>query len=165
MELMQFIPFIQEVLEFSNFNWRVSLGFKPATFNPPSKSRLEWEETWRETDPEQENWTPAPRTAQDCIEKWIDGVEEYLWVEECRGHGEVVFHVLILNSGCDPNAGQQKWREISGGWSKTYDGDDSRIIGLLGHLVMRKHYPIRVHAGIYDGLYTHEEFFPWKPKD
>jgi hypothetical protein len=184
----QFIPFIKEFLDSRNFDWFVTLKYDSKKFRPPTKERIEWEELWAETDPEgKEGWIRTPRSGHECFEQWLQqiqqpsprwpGVESYLWLEEDQGDGVVAFHVLIADWNGHSDTWRDRWREMSGGWSNTREVDE-RLIGLFGHLVMRKQCPLYVNLGLPDRfgvrklfnldpeqLYTHEDFIPWRPKE
>jgi hypothetical protein len=169
------IDFLKEVLSSSNFNWYVKLGFVPERHHPPSESTKMWESIWEATDPEGHGgWTKTPRDAWECLEKWLDeiqigpgphgpGVRNYIWLEERRSEGQVVFHVLIANWNGFSDAWEYRWKEISGGWTKTRELDE-RTGGLLGFLVMRVGCVLELNCGRFYGRYSAQDFRPWNPK-
>jgi hypothetical protein len=166
--------FLQEVLTSCNFNWYVKLGFVRERHHPPSDSTKLWESVWQATDPEGDGgWAKAPRDAWECFNQWLDeiqirgphgpGVRNYLWLEESRSGGQVVFHVLIADWSGFEDAWEYRWKEISNGWAKTRPLDE-RTGGLLGFLVMRLGCVLKLNCGQFYGEYCAQDFRPWKPK-
>jgi hypothetical protein len=164
--------FLREVLSSYNFNWYVKLGFVPARHHPPSELTKFWESVWEATDPEGHGgWSTIPGNAWECFEKWLDeiqvgrphgpGVRNYLWLEERRRDGQVVFHVLIADWNGFADGWEHRWKEISNGWAKTRDPDE-RTGGLLGFLVMRVGCVLELNCGQCYGRYSSRDFRPWK---
>jgi len=168
--------FLKEVLSSCNFNWYVKLGFVPTRHKPVSESTRLWESVWAVTDPHgHAGWTKTPGDARECFEQWLDeiqigpgphgpGVRNYLWLEECRSDGQVVFHVLIADWGGFEDAWEERWKEISSGWAKTRELDE-RTGGLLGLLVMKVGCVLELNCGQFYGRYSAQDFRPWTAKN
>jgi hypothetical protein len=167
--------FIEEVLSSCNFNWYVKLGFVPEKHPPISESTKLWESVWALSAPDGHGgWTKTPDTAWDCFEQWIDeiqigrpagpGVRNYLWLEERRSPGQVIFHVLIADWNGFSDFWELRWKEISHGWAKSRELDD-RTGGLLGFLVMRVGCVLKLNCGGFSGRYTAEDFRPWTERN
>lgn len=174
----QFIPFIKELFETRNLTSYVTPKIDPARFRPPSDEELKWEEIWDETDQDREEGrVPMPRPAEGCFEQWLNrmlapgpvghGAECCIWLQEVQDGGKISFHVLIEDWephwGSDSYESRKLWHAISGGWSSTREVDE-RLIGLFGHLVMRKGCALTVRSGRSERRYGEEDFIPWKPK-
>jgi hypothetical protein len=176
MDQQNFFDFINPILNSYHSLWFPLLGFVPDRFRPPGASRREWEEIWEFTDPQHlEGWTRTPTTASECLKQWLadmgpDGhcglsVRNYIWLEKKRFDG-VRFHVLVSNFTGYEDDWKRRWHEISGGWALTRQIDYERGVGgLLGHFVMRAGFPMVVKSGWFSQRYTHEDFYPWKPKE
>jgi hypothetical protein len=171
----RFSGFIKEVLESCNFNWYVKLGFVPERHPSVSEWRRHWESIWAVSDPDRQNWTKTPDTAWDCFHQWLDeiqigpgfqgpGVRNYLWLEERRSPGQVIFHVLIADWNGFSDAWELRWKEISHGWAKTRELDE-RTGGLLGYLVMRAGCALELNCGGFSGRYTAGDFRPWTERN
>jgi hypothetical protein len=160
-----FVEFINEILE---QRWLASFGtlvFVHSRFHPPSATRLEWEDIWETTDPDRENWVKTPSTEWECLEQWLSelGVQHYIWLEE-RRRDEVRFHVLTNDADAFAEVSRFRWKEISGGWAFERQVDD-RLGRLIGHMVMRGGYSLKVEGGQFSGHYTQEDFRPWGLKN
>ncbi len=175
MEERIFLTFIEEVMNSNNFNWFVTLGYVPERHQKPSACLMHWESIWAETDPDcRERWKRTPATAEECLEQWFEevkrgpgpngsGIRDYLWLEENRRDGKILFHVLLANWQGYEDAWEQRWREISGGWARTRSLD-GRINGLLGHFVMRAGCALNLNCGEFRGRLTAGDFRPWREK-
>lgn len=166
--------FFKEVLSSCNFNWYVKLWFVPERHHPPSASTRMWESIWEATDPEGHGgWKKTPGDARECFEQWLEeiqtpgpngfGVRNYLWIEESRSDGQVVFHVVVADWNGFSGDWEYRWKEISNGWAKTRELDE-RTGGLLGFLVMRVGCVLGLNCGRFYGRYSAQDFRPWNPK-
>lgn len=176
MEEKNFLNFIEEVMNSNNFNWFVTLGYIPERHQRPSARQQQWESFLAETDPDCRDgfWTKTPATAEECFQRWLKdaergpgpegpGIRDYLWLEEYRRGGTVLFHVLMANWQGFEDAWEQRWRDISGGWARTREMDE-RINGLLGYFVMRAGCVLRLNCGEFRGRFHATDFRPWKKK-
>ncbi len=175
MEEKNFLNFIEEVVNSNNFNWFVTLGYVPERHRKPGAWEKLWESIRAETDPDcREGWKKIPATAQECLEQWIQeiqvgpgpggpGIRDYLWLEEYRRDGKILFHVLVADWRGFEDTWERRWRDISGGWARTRELDD-RINGLLGYFVMRAGCVLRLNCGEFRGRFHATDFRPWKKK-
>jgi hypothetical protein len=99
-----FSGFMKEAFSSLNFNWYVKLGYD----REKHESRLMWEDIWTVTNTTpQEEPKKIQTGGQNCFAQWASeitadrpagpGVNDYFWVEERRGEGQMVFHVLIAD--------------------------------------------------------------------
>jgi hypothetical protein len=161
MQEQNFVHFINEILEEVHFRSFGILTFLNSRFRPPSAVTKYWEEIW-EGDPERRHWYKTRSTEWECVEQWMRDVDvhNYLCVHEPRGGDESRFHILVDLFGAFDDTARYRWKEISGGWASERQLDD-RIGRLIGHMVMRKGYPLTVRCGRFSGHYTQEDFRPW----
>jgi hypothetical protein len=156
-----FVDFTSEILERGQFRSFGTLVFLSSRFRPPKATSKYWEEIW-EGDPDRRDRNKKPSTAWGCVEQWIGdiGAQEYLCMHESRGDG-TRYHMLVDDFGAFEDTPCYRWKEISGGWAldRQLDG---RIGRLIGHMVMRKGYPLTVRCGRFSGHYTKEDFRPWR---
>jgi hypothetical protein len=150
-----FSQFIEAVVSSNNFNWFVTLGYAPERRGQASA-------------------TPSS-TAEECLCQWLNearrgpgplgpGIRDYLWVEEYRRDGSVLFHVLVADFQGFEDAWEQRWKEISGGWARTRSLDKP-INGLLGYFVMRARCGLQLNCGRrFQGRFFATDFRPWEKK-